>query len=183
MEMSNIQKTYDEEAFQEIVLQYSKLLYTVSLSILGKQANRDDVEEIVSDVFLRFWQHPEKFNPEKSSLKTYLVIMTKSVALNKVKKHHRDFDRMTEFPLEELSEEVKNREDIWRIFFNALMILEEPTREICFERFFHEVKPRKIAKNLHLPLKEVNNRLYKGKKKIQKEMEYALFLEEMEEER
>lgn len=169
-----------EQELQKISASYSKLLYAVALSILGKKANKDDLEEIVSDVLLRLWQHPEKFDETKSSLKTYLVLMTKSLALNKSKRRKRDYQRVEDFPLESLQDETPENSGVWDIFFQALMTLEEPTRKICLERFFHELKPRKIARLMDLPLKEVNNRLYTGKKKIRKEMEFQLFLKELE---
>lgn len=170
-----------EEEFQQIVSQYSKLLYAVALSVLGRKVNSADIEEIVSDVFFRFWKHPEKFDKTKSSLKNYLVLMTKSMSFNKIKKNNRDYAMLQDdFPLEGLKAEPKGNAYIWDIFFQALMVLEEPARRICMERFFNELSPKKIAKECGLSLKEVSNKLYAGKKKIRKEMERLIFLAELE---
>ncbi|WP_270344536.1 RNA polymerase sigma factor [Enterococcus thailandicus] len=77
-------KKRDDDAFDYLITAYSKLLWAVGAR--SGVHNNMDLEEIISDVFLRFWQHPEKFNPEKGSLKTYLCIMTKSMTRNKWQK-------------------------------------------------------------------------------------------------
>lgn len=157
-----------------IIEKYSKLLYVVALSVLGRQAKKEDIEELISDVFLRYWQNQKGYNSERGSLKNYLVMMTKSMSVNQLKKRRQIFLPLVDFPLEDLKEEVKKESIIWDIFFEALFLLEEPTREICLERYFYELKPKIIAQNLNMSTKEVKNRLYVGKKKIRKEMAYLL---------
>ncbi|WP_265455546.1 RNA polymerase sigma factor [Enterococcus sp. HY326] len=157
-----------------LIQEYSKLLYAVALSILGRHASKEDVEELVSDVFLRYWQNQSNYNPKKGSLKNYLALLTKSMSLNKLKQNKRLFEKITDFPLEDLPEAEKENADIWDIFFEALLLIDEPTKEICLQRFFYELKPKVIAENMGMDLKEVKNRLYQGKKKIRKEMEFLL---------
>lgn len=165
----------DKEMELEIIIkQYSKLLYVVALSVLGRTAKKEDVEELVSDVFLRYWRHQNRYDPQKGSLKNYLVLLTKSMSINQLRKSSRNFLPLTDFPLEDLQAEAKRESDVWDMFFEALMLLDEPTREICLERYFYELKPKVIAQNLDLSVKEVKNRLYIGKKKIRKEMEYLM---------
>lgn len=163
----------EEQELVSLIENYSKLLYVVALSILGKTAQKEDVEELVSDVFLRYWQNQSNYDPQRGSQKNYLVLLTKSMSLNQLKKRKRVFLPINDFPLEELKEE-KSKTDIWDTFFQALLLLDEPTREICLERYFYELKPKIIAKNMNLTTKEVKNRLYQGKKKIRREMEYLL---------
>ncbi|WP_280739449.1 MULTISPECIES: sigma-70 family RNA polymerase sigma factor [unclassified Enterococcus] len=170
-----------ELELSQLVQQYSKLLYVVALSVLGKQANREDLEELVSDVFIRFWQNPQKYQPEKGSLKNYLVLLTKSMALNQLKRNRRMFLPLTEFPIEELPKEMGATEDVWDDFFEALLLIDEPTREICLQRYFYELKPKIIAENMQLSVKEVHNRLYQGKKKIRQVMERQMYYHQLDE--
>lgn len=160
----------NEEAFEEIVLSYSKLLWAVAYSVLGKQADSATVEEIVSDVFLRLWQAPEKYDPDRGSLKNYLALMTKSMAINKSSYRKKDF-QVEDFPLEELPDAAPEETEISSLFFQAVDSLQEPTREMCIQRFFYEWKPERISQYFQINKKEVNNRLYKGKIKIRKKMQ------------
>lgn len=85
-----------ELAFEAVVHEYSKLCWVIAYSILGKQTPEAEIEELVSDVFLRLWKHPDKYDPEKGSLKNYLVLMTKSMAINK---HYRLKQRFETVPV------------------------------------------------------------------------------------
>ena len=44
--------------------------------------------------------------------------------------------------------------------------LEEPDREIIIRRYYRDEKPRAIARALDLPVKQVENRLYRAKAKL-----------------
>lgn len=160
----------EETDLASIIEAYSKLLYVVALSVIGRQAKKEDIEELVSDVFLRYWKNQSSYNPERGTLKNYLCMMTKSMCLNHLKRKKRLFLPLDDFPIEEMKEEFPQSQEIWDIFFEALLLLDEPTREICLERYFYELKPKIIAQNLKIPIKEIQNRLYIGKKKIRKEM-------------
>lgn len=164
----------DEVAFNRLIKEYSKLLWAVGWSIIGKQGSAEDLEELVSDVFLRFWNQPEKYDEKKGSLKNYLALMTKSMALNRLKAQQKIVETDDVFLLETIPEKEQADDAIWRAFFQAIETLSEPTRTICFQRFFLEWKPAFISERLQLSVDEVNRRLYRGKKKIQIVMDKLL---------
>lgn len=169
----------DEAVYQQIMADYSKLLWAVAISVLNHSVSHGDIEELISDVFIRLWRSPEKYEPERGSLKNYLVMMTKSMSLNLIKKRARQFEEVNDFPFEELRDEAESdNQELWQDFFEALKTIPEPTQEICRQRFFYELKPLAISQELKIPLKEVNNRLYNGKKQLRKEMAYLLLLKE-----
>ncbi|MBO1307248.1 sigma-70 family RNA polymerase sigma factor [Enterococcus sp. 669A] len=173
----------DEQFFDQLMDQYSKLLWAVAATILtAKNSSQQmDIEEVVSDVFLRLWQQPEKYKPSKGSIKSYLVVMTKSMALNKLKsKQRHQHENISEISEEYLSNIPKAEEEIaWQELYDAVMLLEEPTRRILILRFFYEMKPSEIQSQLGLSSKEVDNRLYRGKKKLQEFLEYRKFINEV----
>lgn len=167
----------DEEVLQTIVNQYSKLLWAVSYSILGKKTNTAEIETIVSDVFLRLWRNPEKYEVEKSSLKTYLVMICKSLSLNSVRGSKKILEMDDSFILENFPEKNSDEGKYWQYFYEAVEELSEPTKTICIQRFFFEVKPSAISNKLGLSITEVNNRLYKGKQKIRKKISQLILNE------
>ncbi|BDR57129.1 RNA polymerase sigma factor [Xylocopilactobacillus apis] len=168
----------DESVFNDLVTKYSKLLWAVAYSVMGQTASSFDVKEIVSDVFWRFWQHPEKYIETRGSLKNYLALMTKSLALNKIR-DQKDPTETDEFIWEMIPAPKADNDLIWQTLFTAIETLKEPTKRICFERFFMELKPAVISKNLNLSLNEVNNRLYQGKKKIKPIMQQLMEREDL----
>lgn len=168
---------HQEETYQQVINQYSKLLWAVAATVLINH-HAADIEEIVSDVFIRLWQDPKKYDPEKGSLKTYLALMTKSMAINKVKKNNRNPFRLVDE--KEAHQEKIEQEQNWQILYSAIQQLEEPAKEIIIRRFFYEEKPKIIQQNMNISAKEIDNYLYRGKKKLRKILGDKNYLKEVE---
>lgn len=164
----------DEDALTELMRRYSRLLWTVAGGILScsPYCTREDAEECVGDVFLSVWQNPEKYDPHRGSLKSYLCMVTKSRALNIYRKKSKDdvvyLDDFTESAGEDFQELTDYSE-----LHKAITKLPEPTRTILIRRYFYEEKPRQIAQEMKLPSKEVENRLYRGKQFIAAQLKQA----------
>ena len=157
----------DEDAFNELFHSYAKLLWTVAGGVLSFCAGGEqDIEECVSDAFIELWRHPEKYDPTRGSLKSYLCTITKSRAIDIWRRKTKENVVSLEDYME--NEAADDRFDItdYCELYEAVRNLEEPTREIIVRRYFHDEKPVKIAKRLGLPIKEVENRLYRGKKAL-----------------
>lgn len=160
--------SHEESAFAEIIDSYSKLLWVVASGILCPDGSVEDVEECVSDTFLALWAHPEKYEPQRGSIKSYLCIMAKSQALNARRKLVRDNTISLE---EHQGEPSYEDEDIigktdYSILYDAIRQLGEPTKEILIRRYFHGETPQQISSKKKLPKKEIENRLYRGKKAL-----------------
>ncbi|MGC6769840.1 RNA polymerase sigma factor [Enterococcus sp. LJL128] len=172
----------DEAVYQRLIQQYSKLLWAVASTVITSKNGSAvmDIEEVVSDTFVRLWQHPEKYQPEKGSLKSYLAVIARSLALNKVKKNQKKMIQLEE--AEEPASELRmSREEEWQALYDAIRTLDEPTREIMIRRYFYEEKPQTIRDVMRLPAKEVDNCLYRGKKRLKRLLEEENFLKEVAE--
>ena len=58
--------------YQELPEQYGRLLWTIAAGILAGVGTREDVEDIIADVFFSLYERPEQFDPRRGSLKTWL---------------------------------------------------------------------------------------------------------------
>ncbi len=157
---------HNEEAFEMLVDRYSKLLWVVSLSILGKNNDPQDIEEIVSEAFLRVWRSPAKYQPKRGSLKNYLILITRSLSINKLQRNPKDYLLNDNFTLDNLAAAEEKNEFINEIFY-LINSLNDPMREICLQRYIFENTPAMISSDLKIPQKTVNNYLYRGKKILQ----------------
>ncbi len=61
---------YQEQALAEAYRRHAGAVYGLSRRLL---ANAGMAEEIVQEVFLRLWNHPDRFDPERGSLRSYLL--------------------------------------------------------------------------------------------------------------
>ena len=159
----------DEEAMSFVINKYSRLLWPIASAVLCKVGSEQDVEECVADAFIYLWEHPQKFDAKRGSLKTLLCIIARSRAIDR----YREITRRGTLPLEEavLSAGVGVQEEYMqaetqRELLAAVNALEEPSREILVRRYYHNQKPREIALALGLTVKQVDNSLFRSKRQL-----------------
>ena len=64
---------YRQEALAEAYRRHAGAVFALSRRLLS---DRTLAEEVVQEVFLRLWNTPEKFDPDRGSLRSYLLAQT-----------------------------------------------------------------------------------------------------------
>lgn len=167
--MAEAIRNRDEEVMGHIINKYSRLLWPIAAAVLHNVGNEQDVEESVADAFIYLWEHPEKFDPSRGSLKTLLCVLVRSRAVDR----YREILRRNWVPMEEgllrvdggLQEKLLQEENR-RELLSAVRALEEPNREILIRRYYHDQKPRQIALAMGMTVKQVDNSLYRSKRQL-----------------
>ncbi len=169
----------DERMLAFVVQKYSKLLWKIAASILINAASVQDVEECVADVFIYLWQYPEKYDPDKAKLSSWLSVVARSKAVDS----YRRISRKREIPMEEIvaeslgyaennaADEEMEEEHSMDILRSCIEGLDEKEKELVIRRYYYEQKPAEIAVALDMPKKQVENRLYYVRQKLRKMME------------
>ncbi len=155
-----------QEAFRILYERYSGLVYTLALRILNQPG---EAEDLTQEVFLNFWQQ-EKFDPERAALSTYLSVITRSRAINKLESRssrQRSLQRLQQnrgvgestppTPLEQAS--LTEQEETLR---QALSQLTENQRKILEMNFYQGISQAEIAHQLGMPLGTVKTNARKG---------------------
>lgn len=158
-----------ERAIADVIARYSRHLYAVAAAALRGIGAEQDAEEAAADAFVYLWEHPEKFDPRRGSLKTWLSVVTRSRALDRA----REILRRGTVSLDEIELAdplgvpeallAGERRAALRVAVDALG---EPDREILLRRYYFGQKPREIAAALGLDKKQVDNRLYQTKRRL-----------------
>lgn len=170
----------DPRVLRRLVRQYGGLLWTVCAACLPRHEGftSHDVEQCVGDAFLAIAQNPQAFDPQRGSLKTFLC----SIARNKAISLYRAKSRCCEDCIDEeglaslfsdACEAESSDDGLPRAVFAVVDKMSDPTREILLRRLFLEQKPAVIAQALGLSVKEVNNRLYRGKAHVRKMLSHT----------
>ena len=169
----------DERMLAFVVQKYSKLLWKIAASILNNAASAQDVEECVADVFIYLWQYPEKYDPDKAKLSSWLSVVARSKAVDS----YRRITRKREISMEEImvhslgyaennvaEEEMEERHSRDKLR-SCIDELDEREKDLVMRRYYYEQKPAEIAVALDMPKKQVENRLYYVRQKLRRMME------------
>jgi RNA polymerase sigma-70 factor, ECF subfamily len=76
----------DHRALTEVVDRLGPAVYGVALRVLGYHAGAQDV---VQDVFVELWSHPDRYDPSAGSLRGYLTMQARHRAVDLVRSEVR----------------------------------------------------------------------------------------------
>ena len=165
----------DESALRELIRRYSALVYSVCWRILGRAL---DAEEVAAEVFSEIWQHSQRYDPQRSSARTYLLLLGRSRSLDRIRSTKRDRDRREEVtPLHELPNSSADspsapadRNELAIMIQGGLAKLSEEQRTAIELSFFKGMTHPEIAEQMGAPLGSVKSHIRRGLLKLQQLM-------------
>lgn len=75
----------DDVALAAIYDRYGGLVEGIATRLVGANEGGD----VTQDVFLRLWQRPERYDPERGALSTYLAVATRHRAIDMIRRRQR----------------------------------------------------------------------------------------------
>lgn len=157
---------------------HARTAFAAAVRVLGDPAAAEDV---VQDVFLALWRDPAKFDAARGSLRTYMAMMARSRALDRVRtrsareaaagrlQHEEDVaERGAEAP-----DEAVIRRDAARRVVRALRDLPAPQREAVALTFAGGLSAREVAVRTGVPLGTAKSRLRLGLLRARQQLEAA----------
>lgn len=161
----------DERVIGEIIEKYSRLLWPIVSVVLKNVGTEQDVEECVADVFIDLWENPDKYDAARGTLKTWLCMVARCKAIDR----YRALSKHSTVPLESAMmagrmgiQDALLQEETKQELVAAVNALADVEKDILIRRYYYEQKPREIAKALDMPVKQVENHLYRSKQKLRK---------------
>ena len=70
----------DEHALREVFRAHAPAVLGLATRVLGSETTAEDV---LQDVFVRLWEQPDAYDPERGRLRSYLLTMTHSRAVER----------------------------------------------------------------------------------------------------
>lgn len=154
-------------ALHQIIDCYTGYVTTVACHALGPGRSHEDLEEIVSDVFLALWQHADRLDADKP-LRPYLAAIARNRAVDRLRA------AAPSLPLEEAlqaascpgPEEAAEQAEAQDALTQAVLSLGEPERTLCL-RYYYEGQPLKeIAAALGLKEATAKTKLHRARKQL-----------------
>lgn len=138
-------KNGKRNAIDEAIAVYTPYLSTVLYNMLGNRLPKEDIEEILSDVFVTLWKNADTIDLEKGTLRAYLAAVARNFALKKLNKQ-RDYTSLDEIELPDEAPIPEENIDRWSVVWGAVMSLGEPDNEIFVRYYIFGEKIREIRK-------------------------------------
>jgi RNA polymerase sigma-70 factor (ECF subfamily) len=164
----------DDAALGEVYDQYSSFVFGLAQRVIGDARAAEDVSQ---DVFLHVWEHPDAFDPERGSLRTWLGTLTHRRAVDYVRREEarrrraeRDARRRpTHIPdVEEMATALVQAERVRA----ALDQLPDDQRRCIYLAYFGGKTYRQVAEVLGIPEGTAKSRLRLGLRRIADALEH-----------
>lgn len=169
--LRNIQKR-KRGSLEKIIEIYTPYVSVVVYNTIGAAMAREDIEEVVSDVFMALWKRADELDAAKGCLRAYLGTAARNSALNKLRgfKTYEELDIMLASPSKG-PEEIVNEAEERKILIGIINELGEPDAEIFFRYYWYEEKISKIAALTGLKVSTITTKLARGRKKLKQILE------------
>jgi len=161
------------EALSELYRRYSNLLLALAGRILR---NADDAEEVTQEVFLYVWRKARCYDAVRASVSSWLVLITRSRSLDRLRKLQRigclEEEYQHETPPPGRAEGfglVLGQERAVRLR-QALERLPMPQRRALELAFFHGWTQKEVAERTGVPLGTIKTRTFLAMKKLRREL-------------
>lgn len=159
----------EEAALDCLIQRFLPAVFNVCARMLGTKA---DAEEATSDIFLEIWNHPDRFDESRGAALSYLLILTRSRCLDRLRSRNRERSRYSrEIPLAEIEDdETSSRDleldDLGTMVKSAVAQLPRAQQEAIELAFFDGMTHREIAAKLNAPLGSVKSHIRRGLLKL-----------------
>lgn len=147
----------DEDAFTEIVHQYSGLVYGACWRVLQ---DKDRVADAVQETFMQLLLHAESIT---GSLSGWLHRVATRMSIDRIRKDSARQRRETHLTQEQ-TQQVQQWQDISAYLDKELDRLDNQTRHVLIEHFFKGQTTRAIAAELDVSQSTVSRRMEAGVK-------------------
>ncbi|MBQ7876159.1 MAG: sigma-70 family RNA polymerase sigma factor [Clostridia bacterium] len=156
-------KKRSKNSIETLVNRYSAYVSTVVYNAIGSYASREDMEEVVQDVFISVWNNIESVN----NLKSYIGTAARNTAINKLRglKYEAELEENTPDIRQNPHSEFE-RKEMTRILYEEITALGEPDCEIFFRYYYNNERLRDIADETGLNISTIKSKLKRGKEKL-----------------
>lgn len=159
-----------QEALSELYDRHASMLLALAQRILGTP---EEAEEVVQEALLQVWNQADRYSPDRSSVSTWMVLITRSRAIDRLRKRKvaektavaAQREDSTTHTSPEGTRAVLRYERGMRLR-DELDRLPEEQRDVLEKAFFQGMTQREIAERTGIPLGTVKTRTLLAMKKL-----------------
>lgn len=165
-----------DAGIEKLMDQYAGLVYAVVKGrLVDSYYISSDIEECAAEVFIKFYTGLSDYDPEISSIKSYLCVIARNHAMNLAKRRSRqatvsldDEESFLQNADDVLIESKLEEDELRREVIKAIEELGEPDSSIIFRKFYYGEASKDIAKAIGLTASNVDTRAHRALNKLRK---------------
>jgi RNA polymerase sigma-70 factor (ECF subfamily) len=156
----------DQADFAELFDRYGAKVLGFLVRMLGP---RPDAEEVLQETFLQVWQRARDYRPERSSPRTWIFLLARSRALDRIRRRDARARHDAAFDAESVLEagvEGASAVESRLVVARALAALTAEQRECVELSFLQGLSMSQIAARLQIPLGTAKSRFLHGMRNL-----------------
>jgi len=164
--MVQLLQSRDGQSLALLYDRYSAALFGI---VRGMISDEELGREVLQDAFVKIWQNADKYDAAKGRLFTWMVQVTRRLAIDSIRSKQFKTDRKTEtLPdsvsnSDRLSEEASLKDIGLRRVVNQL---DEQHRSIITLLYFQDYTQKEVSEELNIPLGTVKTRTRKAMERL-----------------
>jgi RNA polymerase sigma-70 factor (ECF subfamily) len=166
----------DEKAFEQLVHKYEQAVFSTIYRYIG---NRDDVEDLAQEIFLKIWRNAKKFKG-KSKFSTWLYRIVVNHCINYRRKHRRKHVSLDELTDKGVTPEALKVTPDWEqkrrveLVRKAVSELPDRQRMALVLSQFEGRSYKEIAEIMKISLSSVESLIFRGRSSLRKKLARAV---------
>jgi len=167
----------DDRALADVFDQLAVSVYGGAMRVLG---NGSAAQDVVQDVFVELWSHPDRYDPAAGSLRTYLMVLARHRAvdllrseLRRVARQERHYRLTPADPVVTADGEVLAAETASAVRA-AVQLLPDGQRRVVELAYFEGMTCREVASAMGIPEGTAKSRLRLAMAKLESVLDRQL---------
>lgn len=163
----------ESDAMAILYARHAKAVFNYARCTVGQQALAEDV---VQDVFVRLWRQPERFDPTRGTIRSYLLTLARGRSIDIARsetarrlREKRDGQGQGPVAVDSLEASWTHADEVRA----ALAHLSPEQREAITMAYFLGHSYREVATVLHTPEGTIKNRIRTGLARLRVELSGA----------
>jgi RNA polymerase sigma-70 factor (ECF subfamily) len=167
----------DDRALAQVFDQLAPTVYRAALRVLGDPGTAQDV---VQDVFVELWTHPDRYDPGAGTLRTYLSVLARHRAVDLLRSELRRLARqerhhqLTPQPRSPSPAEMLSAAEAAGKVRAAVRLLPDEQRRVIELAYFEGMSYREVALAVGIPEGTAKSRLRLAMAKLEHVLEREL---------
>jgi RNA polymerase sigma-70 factor, ECF subfamily len=162
----------DQSALAELYRRHGGASLALAIRLLG---DRSGAQDVVQDVFVQLWNDPQRFDPARGGLRSWLLMKTHTKAVDAIRSSQSRHLRETKDINDRSSQKYDLELQVWDLAVadrvkHALSTLSEVERRAIDLAYFGGYSYREVAAILEQPEGTVKSRIRSGLKMMRRHL-------------